>query len=159
MENFECRDQHQNLCLLLAQTRDAIYRARRKQLRRYNITPRQSVALFVIHSAGDKATPANISRWLFRESHTVSELLSRMERQGLVRRVKDLGKKNLVRIELTEKGRKTYHQSAKQQSISDVMSSLSEEECQQLMSYLQILRDNAMKELGMKHEMSFSSSQ
>jgi len=72
------------LAVLLAQARGAMLKARRKELTRYHISPRQSAVLFYIRAIGDKATPAEISRGLFRESNSISEILGRMEKQGLL---------------------------------------------------------------------------
>lgn len=155
MKNFST-DQDYNLWILLSQTRHVIARARKKELRKYNISAIQAGALFVIHALGDKAIPAEISRWLFREPHSVSELLNRMEKQGLVKKVRDLERKNQVRVVLTEKGRETYsHQSTNPEPIGRIMSSLSDEERRQLRSYLLKLRDSTMKELGMEQEIPF----
>ena len=89
--------------MLLNQATDATLRARQKELDRYGISAAQAAVLFIIQAIGEKATPAEITRWLFREPHSVSGMLSRMEKQGLVRKVKDLDGKNLVRIAMTEK--------------------------------------------------------
>lgn len=111
--------------------------------------------MFVINALGDKATPAEISRWLFRESQSVSGILNRMEKQGLVRRDKDLGKKNLVRVALTEKGREVYGNCTKRESMHRIMASLSGEQRQQLIACLENLRDAALKYLGEEQEMPF----
>ncbi len=138
------------LWMLIVQTRDAIRKARQKELDRYSVSSRQSGVLSAIHSIGNKATPAKISRWVLWEPHTVSEILSRMEKKGLVRKVKDLDRKNQVRIVLTEKGRKAYRQASKRESIKAIMSSLSEEERQQLAASLQRLRGEALKVMGLE---------
>ena len=103
-------DRDYNLWVLLAHTRQAMFRARQKELREYNISARHAAVLFAIESIGDETTPAEISRWLFREQHSVFEVLRRMEKQGLIRKTKDLDRKNQVRVQLTEKGRETYYQ-------------------------------------------------
>ncbi len=148
-------DEDYNLWVLLSQTRHAMFKASQKELEQYNISPSRAAVLFVIEAMDKKPTVTEISRWVFREAHTISELLSRMERDGLVRRVKDLDKKNMVRIELTEKGRKAHSQTMKQDSISRMMSSLSKEERLQLGSYLGKLRESAFKEIGMEYEVPF----
>ena len=142
-----------NVWQWLTLTRHAILKVRQKELDRYNIHAMQVSVLFIIQAIGDKATPAQISRWLIVEPHSISELLTRIEKQGLVRKSKDLDRKNLVRVALTEKGRKAYNQSTKRESIHKIMSSLSEGELKQLRSYLQILRHRALEELGRKPEM------
>ena len=147
MKNFST-DQDYNLWVLLNQTTEAILKARQKELDQYNISTIKAAALLVIETIGHKPTPTEISRRLLRRPHSVSGLLSRMEKQGLVRQVKDLDRKNLVRVELTEKGHEAYYQSTKRESICQIMSSLSKKKRQQLISSLQILRDKALKRLA-----------
>ena len=152
MKDLSSTDQEAELWALLGQARRAMLKVRRQELRQYNISVSKSTLLFVIQLIGDKATPAQISRRIFLESHSVSELLSRMEKEGLLRKVKDLDKKNQVRVVLTEKGREIYHQTRKLESIRNIMSSLSGEERQRLRSCLETLRDNALKELGVEYK-------
>ena len=83
-------DQDYNLWVLLHQAKDAVFKAREKELSQYGISAMEAAALFIIQAIGDKATPAEISRWIFREHHTVTALLSRMEKKGLITKVKDL---------------------------------------------------------------------
>lgn len=140
-------DQDYRLWVLLNQVRDAILKARQKELNQYNISATQAATLLAIEAIGLKATATEISRRLFLKPHSVAGqagILSRMEKKGLVRRLKDLDRKNLVRVVLTEKGREAYYQSTKQESIRQIVSSLSEEERQQLTSCLHTLRDKAL---------------
>jgi len=152
MKAFLPKDEDYAVWILLGQTREAMYKARQRELKRYNITPRQAAILFTIETLNNDGTPAEISRRLLREPHTVSELLSRMEQRGLVARVKDLDRKNMVRIVMTEKGREAYSQSTKRDSIHRIMSSLSKRGHQELTSYLKTLRDTALQEKGMDGE-------
>jgi DNA-binding MarR family transcriptional regulator len=133
------------LAVLLAQAREAMMKARQKELAPYNLSPRQSAVLLYLQATNGKATPSEISRGLFRESHSISEILGRMEKQGLVRKVKDLDRKNMVRIELTEKGQEACNRSEKLSSIKKIFSTLSSEERQQLRFYLERLRDRALR--------------
>ena len=72
------------LWVLVYQVQDAIFKARGKELSQYGVTARETATMHAIHSMGGKATPAEISRWTFREHHTVTALLGRMEKKGLV---------------------------------------------------------------------------
>ena len=155
MKDYRAMDKDTELWVLLGQTSTAMFKARQKELHPYNITARKAAVLYIIQAIGDKATPAEISRWLFRKSHSISELLIRMEKDGLIRKAKDLDRKNLVRVALTEKGHEAYHQSMKRESVQKIMSSLSKKEHQQLKSCLQTLRVKALRELGMEQEIPF----
>ena len=73
-----------------------------------------------------------------------------MEKEGLVKKVNDLDRKNLVRVELTVRGQKVYNHAFKRAVIHRIMSSLSEEEGQQLSSCLEKLRSSTFSELGLK---------
>ena len=148
-------DQDYNIWWLILHMRRTMYKARAKELFQYGITPEDAAALFAIHAIGYRATPAEISRWLLRESHSTSELLTRMEKKGLVEKAKDLEKKNLVRVAITEKGEQSYLQSTKRESIHRIMSALSNEECQKLRSCLERLRDKALNELGIARKPPF----
>jgi len=140
-------DQDFSLWVFLHQTRDAVFKAREKELSQYEITTMEAGVLFIIQAIGDKATPAEISRWIFREHHTVTALLSRMEKKGLIMKAKanDLGMKKMWTVSLTEKGENAYRQSVKRESIHTAMSPLSENDRQQLESYLKKVRDQALK--------------
>ncbi len=151
-------DQYYQLWWLILHTRRAMSKVRAKELSQYGITPEEAAVLFVVQTIGYKATPAEISRWLLRESHSVSSLISRMEKKGLVRRVKDLDRRNLVRVAMTKKGEQAYNQAAKRESIHQIMSHLPEEECQQLTACLERLRDKALEKLGVAKKPPFPPS-
>ena len=155
MKSMPSLDENYDLWSLLAQTRQLMLKARQKELDKCNVSSRHIYVMQVIDKIGHNATPAEISRWLWSEPHSVSELLSRMEKLGLVRKSRDLGIKNLVRIEVTEKGRELCHQAAKTETVHNIMSSLSEEECQQLRSHLMKLRRKALEKLGVEGEAPF----
>ena len=148
MRNRLFEDEDYRIWTSLAKTRALLYMARGRELIQYDISPRQAAALVAIQAMGSEATPAKISRWLCREPHTVSSLLSRMEGEGLVRKTKDLDKRNLVRITLTEKGKQVYAQSLRREVIHEIISSLSKEDRQLLSSCLKKLRDKAFLVLG-----------
>ena len=155
MQDSSSVDRDYKLWVLLRQAADAIYKARSKELSPLGLSPMASAILFIILAIGERATPAEISRWMFREAHSVSGLLDRMEEKGLVRRTRDLEKKNLVRISLTDKGKQAYELSSDIKVIPRILSSLSEEQRQQLITCLEIVRAKAFEELGIKKEPPF----
>jgi DNA-binding MarR family transcriptional regulator len=152
MKNISPMDEDYNLWVLLHQTTDAVLRARQKELDQFGISVIEVGVLVVIQAIGEKATPSEISRRIFREPHSVSALLNRMEKKGLVKKTQDLDRKNLVRVSITEKGRQAYDKSTRRKSIYRVISSLSEEERQQLRSFLEKLRTKAFKELTVEYK-------
>jgi DNA-binding MarR family transcriptional regulator len=130
--------------VLLRQACDAICIARDAELRNYGISTVEAGCLLII-----KVTPAEIARYLFRRPHSVSGLINRMERKGLVTKNKDLPRKNQIRVSITDKGEKAYSQSTKRRSIARIFSTLNGEEIKQFTLYLKRLRAETLKEIKM----------
>ena len=151
MKNNSSVDKDYSLWVLLHQTTDAALRARQKELDQFDISVIEVGVLVAIQTIGKEATPSEISRRIFREPHSVSALLNRMEKKGLVKRTQDLDRKNLVRVSITEKGRQAYDKSTGRKSIHNIISSLSEEERRQLRSCLEKLRIESFKGLVVEH--------
>jgi MarR family transcriptional regulator, organic hydroperoxide resistance regulator len=149
---YTAEDEDQDLWLLLTHTRYAVFRAREKELQRYGVSPEQVGLLFVVQALGNKATPAALSRHILRQPHTVSALVDRMARRGLVKKVKDLDRRNLVRVVMTEKGQKTYELSTKRGPIHRIMGSLDDTERGEFRSYLERLLTKARKEIGLDRD-------
>ncbi len=133
----------------------AMVRVTENELRPIGLSMIGAAALFLVKNAKTPATPAQLSRWLFREPHTVSGLLNRMEKQGLIRKTRDLERKNLVRVTLTEKGEKAYQQQSEMRIIRKLLSSLSPKQRNNLTTYLRILRSKALDELVVKRRSPF----
>lgn len=147
METNVTTDRDYELWLLCHQFHDVMVRIREEELRRQaGISRMQAAVLFIVKSIKGPATPAEISRWMFREPHTVSGLLNRMEKQGLVKKVKDLERKNLIRVVITDKGEEAYRRSREMKAVRSIMSSLSEEKKDNLRRYLETLRNKALEE-------------
>jgi len=145
-------DQDCTLWFLLRQACDASLRARDKELSPYGISVEEATVLFVVEATGERATPSEISRWLFREPHSTSGLIIRMEKDGLVTKVADLERKNMLRVVMTEKGRAAYEKSSGRESIHRIMSSLSQDERELLRSCLERMRNEALKELRVERK-------
>ena len=155
MQNLTYPDPDYNLWVLLSHARRAMMTARQRELKKYKITPRQAAVFNAIVTIGEKVTPADISRWLFREPHSISEFLKRMERKGFLKRVKDLERKNMVRVVLTEKGEEAYRDSIKLESMHKIMATLSKKERENLGTILKKLINASLEEMHMSEKDSF----
>ncbi len=149
MEYSSSTNQDYDLWILLMQVKNAIFKAREKELSRYGLRPGRAGVLHVVHTMGATATLTDLSHSLLRERHSISELVGRMEKEGLVRKVKDRDRKNRIKVGMTKKGQRAYQKSAERKAIHDIMPCLSEEEHQQLRSCLEKLRDRALEVLRM----------
>ena len=145
MKKSKLPDQDRNLWLLVAKTRHAMLQARRQDLARYGIPPRQALVLRIIHDLGDRATLVEVSQNAYREIHSISSLVTRMEEKGLVRKIRDIPGTTAIRFEITEYGFKALDSVLESESIHKIMSTLTEGERQELSSILQKLLSRSME--------------
>jgi DNA-binding MarR family transcriptional regulator len=144
-------DEYYSLWLLLAQTRSAIFKARHKKVGQY-LPPNQAAALISIWDRNGRMTPALLARGLFLEPHSVSELIDRMQLNGLVAKEKDRRRGNVVRIKITQKGIDVCKKVMGQGLIHTYMTKLSAGQRKTLRESLEILYANAQNDLGIRKE-------
>lgn len=134
---------------LVSQTRSAMVRVTEKELAKVGLTPEKAKVLWLCHDYPPPLTPAEVSRLLFRKSHSVAGLIDRMERDGLVRRVPKRKGHPFTEIQLTEKGQElvTPAKEVIVRYISEVMSALTDEEVEQLQAVLTKLRNHILDRL------------
>jgi DNA-binding MarR family transcriptional regulator len=130
------------------QTRDLIYQAITKEVREYGLTVMDGAVLFFINFLGEKATPAEISRWLVRKHHTILGQLNRLEKKGLITSTKGKIQKNVISLEFTEKGREAFKNLEIREAVRYVFSPLTINERKQLWALLKKLQNRAAKYIG-----------
>ena len=140
-------DEYFMLWALIAQNRDAILRARERDYARYGISNERRAVLFIIQNSGGHATPVEIARGLFRELHSVTEMLKRMEADGLISRQKGPGRSK-IEVRLTEKGLDVFKQSLHNKTDERIFSVLTKRERETLSSILFKLRSKVLQDLG-----------
>ena len=149
-------DDDYNLIAVINQTGHAISLARGRELGKYSLSMMRAAVLLVLQIRDNNATPTEISQWLLREPHTISALLDRMEKDGLIRRFRDMRKKNTVRVTMTEKGRDAYQASLKRETFHNIMSVLTDEEREQLRATMSKVWLRTLQEV--KHEVAWAST-
>jgi DNA-binding MarR family transcriptional regulator len=139
-----------NLWVALRHTDHVLLKVRNKELNQYGISTSMAGVLRYIQTRASGATPQYISRLMLREPHSVSGILKRMEKQGLVKKVKSKKDKRSIKVILTKEGLSAYQNASNRESIHNAMSDLSDEECLQMMTLLKKIRDKAIRDLGWK---------
>lgn len=137
------------LWVLSAQTSDALVRARERDFARFDITNERRAVLFIIENNGGRVAPVQIARELFRELHSVTELLKRMEKAGLVKRHRGTGRSK-VEVTLTEEGRDVLERSQDSETEKRIFSVLTKRERERLGHYLSKLRARVLDDLGIR---------
>jgi DNA-binding MarR family transcriptional regulator len=152
-------DKEYDLWILLSRVYHLIAMLRKLELSKYGILPVQSYILFIIKALGNETTPSKISEYVYQQRSSISDILNRMVKQGLIRKTNKSGGKKRVIVTLTDKGEKALILSKNREYLHKVMSSLTEEKKRQLESALEILRDSAINELSITQKTIMRPSQ
>ena len=131
----------------LLQVADIFTRIREREMLDQNLSATAAEILFLVDALGDDVTPAKITRMIMREPHSTSGILIRMEKHGLVKRTKNMERKNYIRITLTAKGKKVLKQAMDKEGTTNVLARLTAEERSKLAKTLHILKETGKKEL------------
>jgi DNA-binding MarR family transcriptional regulator len=140
-------DEYFMLWVLIAQNRDAILRARERDYARFGISNERRAILWILENNGGHATPVDIARALFRELHSVTEMLKRMETDGLITRGKGSGRSK-VEVSITEKGLDVFKQSLHNETDKRIFAVLTKKEREALAQTLFKVRSRVLQELG-----------
>ena len=151
MYDYQIPDARLAAWSLLFQAFYAAHKAEERRLykAKVGLTHDKLIVLYLATHYEGLLTPAEISRSLFRESQTIAALLSRMERDGLVKRVPKRKGKPYTEVIATAKGKELCGP-AVEVTISfatELMSCLSAEELEQLQELLRKIRQKALDEL------------
>jgi DNA-binding MarR family transcriptional regulator len=132
-----------------------ISRARELELASFGLTLEHGVLLHSLIKMGGSATLDEITEKTMRQYHSVSTLVNRMARLGLLKKVKYSDKKKF-QVSITDKGLSLYNQ-ATCNSLNMIFSVLSPEDQKTFAKYLQLLIDKARNLLGLDHKHPFLS--
>lgn len=133
--------------ILLSRVYHMIAKLRRLELAKYNVQPVQAYILFILQALGGEASPTELTRYAYEHKSAISDILIRMEKQGLINKSKKIVGNGRVKVKLTEKGEEALRLSSERALLKKVMSGLTPEKAAQLESCLELIRDNAISQL------------
>lgn len=107
-------------------------RARSLELAKSEVNTPQAQILFHLKVSKEPLTPMKLARMLHKQPHTVSALVHRMGRQGLLTTRNDLKRKNWVRVSMTEKGEDALKRWSTATMVPNSLSCLSKKEADTL---------------------------
>ena len=134
-----------DLWLLIGRVNHAIMLLRQKELGLHNIRVRQTLFLYTLDSLGSRATLSEVAKVMERKVAVISKQAIIMEKDGLIKRVRDTPKSNLLRFKLTKKGLEMVKLARKSKAIDAALSFLKNEERQQMESELNRILVNVKK--------------
>ena len=146
-------DNNKDMWVLLDQAHFAVARSRFMELAQYKLTKEQAQILYVLRIYGGSATMNQIASFTLRQRHSVSTLVNRMEKVGLLKKVK-VNKEKVFKVIVTKKGKERY-ESVPQESIEMVFSTLSTADKRKFGLYLNKLQKKARSLLGLDYKPPF----
>jgi DNA-binding MarR family transcriptional regulator len=143
------RDIDYQLWIMLDHLRYMIFKARKRELGKYDITPEQAQILLALGRT-DSLTINQLVEYTQHLHHSISTLLNRMEKKGLISKTKIPGKGRKLNIEISGKGQELLNTMTRD-SFSRIFTCLSDNEKRSMIDYLCRLTVNSYQALGKEH--------
>jgi len=139
--NSESKNIDMKLWLLLHRVRDALVLCEDSIFRKYGLTMEQFAVLAAVKSRGP-LRPTDLAFILERRTNSITMLVDRMVKAGLVRRTRDRIDRRVVRVSLTNKGENALKPAtpAGWEFIQKILSTLSYKDKYAVASLLEILK-------------------
>ncbi|MBN1189332.1 MAG: winged helix DNA-binding protein [Dehalococcoidales bacterium] len=147
-------DQEINLYILLDQTDSIVINAVEMEIKHLHITQPQVRVLTMLSRENRPVTLEELANWTFKEFNSVSTLINRMEKKGLVKKIKKEGDLRTY-ILLTDQGNSMFLKQVTERSIHLIFAKLSEQEKKQLDAILRKVRDTTRDILGLNYRPPF----
>jgi DNA-binding MarR family transcriptional regulator len=130
----------------LMRTRNLLYKMFTRDLMELGIKPEQLGILNILKKAEGPVTPSFISRVYRREPHTISVNLRRLEGKGLIKLSKDLARRNMIHVEITDAGASVWEKGVKRTSnVGQAFRDLSDVEMAQFDSVIDKIAQTAQQ--------------
>jgi DNA-binding MarR family transcriptional regulator len=132
---------------LLHRVRDVFMRCEDERFNPHGITSEQYGVLVTLKYIGGPGRPVDIARWMGRAPNSISMLIDRMVKAGLVKRTRDRKDRRAVNVTMTDKAQAALGPATRDglEFIHNVMSPLLDEELNTLVQLLEIVRHRAVQ--------------
>jgi len=139
--------QHLRAFMLLYRVRDLLFRCQDQAVAKYGLTAEQYSVLVAIAFLDAPVRATDIGRWMDRKVNSVSMIVDRMVKSGLVKRARDLPDRREVRLAITAKGQQALKSANPPVAklVDEILSSLTSDDTRTLIELLETLRDRAIR--------------
>ena len=136
--------------ILLRQVPNLISRCEDLVFGKHGLTTERHAVLMAMKHIDGPVRPTDVARWLDLSVNSVSMIIDRMVKAGLVRRTRDRKDRRTVFLTSTSKAEKAYvlATAAGWELIQEILSPLSDKDKRALVNVLETLRDKTYDYLG-----------
>jgi DNA-binding MarR family transcriptional regulator len=140
---FKFKNLDKGSWILLRQAYNLILKCEDQVFSEYKLTTEQHAVLMAIKHINGPVRITDIARWLDRSVNSVSMIIDRMVKAGLVKRVRDRKDRRTVFVTMTSKAEEAYVPAtvAGWGLIKEVLAPLSDEDKRTFIRLLETLRD------------------
>ncbi|NLW17772.1 MAG: MarR family transcriptional regulator [Firmicutes bacterium] len=118
---------------LIRHANSIIRRRGRDILQEFDITPPQFDALLILkNNKGENLTIGELGERMYLACSTATDLVDRMERNGLVERIRDTNDRRVIRLQILEKGYQMVEEvlAARKRYLSEALKDVPQEDIQ-----------------------------
>jgi len=143
--NFETGNLALRLWFVIHRTHEMLKMCEDRVFLEYKLTTEQYAVLVTIKYLDDPVRPTDVARWLGRSPNSISMMVDRMAKAGLLRRVRDRKDRREVRLVITSKGETALKPAtlAGWEFIQKILSQVSHDDRHTLMRLLDTLQYEA----------------
>jgi DNA-binding MarR family transcriptional regulator len=147
---FRFKNVDKGAWVLLRQVPNLVSRCEDQVFSKYGLTTERHAVLMAIRHIDDPVRPTDVARWLDLSVNSVSMIIDRMVKAGLVKRVRDRKDRRTVFLSSTSKAEKAYVLAsvAGWELIQEILAPLSDKDKRDLIKLLETLRDKTYDYLG-----------
>jgi len=150
MNDFQIADPVVNAYVLLLNTSDIVARYAEIELSKLGITSTQYIVLVTLKFCPQPPTLTELAERLFRTKNSLTTVIDNMEREGLVKRVRDATDRRAIRVMATEKGSKLFEtvRAPSRELVYQIMSCYKEDDLSRLSELLHRVKKHALQKLA-----------
>jgi len=154
--NSESGDTVLRVWLLLHRVRDTLVLCEDSVFGKYGITTEQFAVLAAVQSRGGSLRPTDLASILERSPNSVSMLVDRMVKAGLVKRTRDRIDRRVINVTLTDKGKKAVEPAAPAgwELVQRILSPLSDQDKHTLAGLLETVKCECLGYLHPEREVA-----
>ncbi len=147
---FKFENLNKGAWVLLRQVPNLVSRCEDQVFGKHGLTTERHAVLMAIRQIDSPVRPTDVARWLDLSVNSVSMIIDRMVKAGLVKRTRDRKDRRTVFLTATEKAEKAYVKAsaAGWELIQEVLNPLSDKDKRTLIKLLETLRDKTYDYLG-----------
>lgn len=148
--NLESENLALRVWFITHRTRDVLRRCEDKVFGKYGLTTEQYAVLATMKCLDEPVRITDVARSLDRSTNSVSMIVDRMVKAGLVKRIRDRGDRRAVRLSITSKAENALKPATRAgfEFIQEILSALSYEDKHTFVSLHEVVKYKALEYLN-----------